>query len=112
MEKIVLTINTAKRDEVVLGLIIDGEKKERRKEVTSKSSQVVLPMLEEYCKEVGINVKDITGIEVFTGPGSFTGLRVGAAIGNALSWLLNIPINGKPPGTLTELMYEGDKFGQ
>ena len=37
----------------------------------------------------------LTGIEVFKGPGSFTGLRVGVAIANALGAAMDIPVNGK-----------------
>lgn len=107
---ILLSINTSKRDEVVLSLAIEGEHTEIKKKLTSRSSQEVLPLLEELCRERNISIRDVTGIEVNTGPGSFTGLRVGASIGNALSWVLGIPINGMPPGSLTDLIYEGDKF--
>lgn len=31
------------------------------------------------------NLRDITGIVFYAGPGSFTGLRIGAAVANALS---------------------------
>jgi tRNA threonylcarbamoyladenosine biosynthesis protein TsaB len=37
---------------------------------------------------------DITGIGVFRGPGSFTGLRIGAAVLNTVADALNIPIVG------------------
>ena len=37
----------------------------------------------------------ISEIEVNLGPGSFTGLRVGVSVANALAWALKIPINGK-----------------
>lgn len=39
-------------------------------------------------------VNDLTGIIVFSGPGSFTGLRIGAAVANALSASLSIPAVG------------------
>lgn len=35
---------------------------------------------------------DLTEIEYMSGPGSFTGLRIGAAIVNSLSQELNIPL--------------------
>ncbi|HEX7633019.1 MAG TPA: tRNA (adenosine(37)-N6)-threonylcarbamoyltransferase complex dimerization subunit type 1 TsaB [Candidatus Saccharimonadales bacterium] len=38
--------------------------------------------------------EDIQGIVVFKGPGSFTGLRIGASITNALSDSLQVPIIG------------------
>lgn len=58
-------------------------------------SQVVLPMVEELLKGRKATVKDITEIEVAPGPGSYTGLRVGVAIANALGYALGIPVNGK-----------------
>lgn len=58
-------------------------------------SQLVLPMIDELLKKEGKTLKEITEIEIVTGPGSFTGLRVGAAIANALGYALNIPVNGK-----------------
>lgn len=39
--------------------------------------------------------KLLEGIEVETGPGSFTGLRVGVSVANALGFALGIPVNGK-----------------
>lgn len=58
-------------------------------------SQMVLPMIEEILKEQKLTLHDITEITVATGPGSFTGLRVGATVANALGYLLDIPVNGK-----------------
>lgn len=36
--------------------------------------------------------KDIQGIVVFKGPGSFTGLRIGMSVVNALALALNVPV--------------------
>lgn len=38
--------------------------------------------------------QDIAGVVVFEGPGSFTGLRIGLSVANALSYSLNAPIVG------------------
>lgn len=38
--------------------------------------------------------QDINGIVVYKGPGSFTGLRIGLSVGNALAVSLRIPIIG------------------
>lgn len=37
---------------------------------------------------------EIQGVICFKGPGSFTGLRIGITVGNALAYSLNIPITG------------------
>ncbi|HWT55434.1 MAG TPA: tRNA (adenosine(37)-N6)-threonylcarbamoyltransferase complex dimerization subunit type 1 TsaB [Candidatus Microsaccharimonas sp.] len=37
-------------------------------------------------------LKDVQGIVVFKGPGSFTGLRIGITVANALAYSLSIPV--------------------
>jgi len=37
---------------------------------------------------------DITGLVIFKGPGSFTGLRIGVTVANTLAYGLQIPIVG------------------
>ena len=66
-------------------------------------SQALLPLIEKILKQEKIAYKDLKGIEVETGPGSFTGLRVGVSVANALGFALNIPVNRKK--TETELIY-------
>lgn len=41
-----------------------------------------------------LTLEGIEGIVVYTGPGSFTGLRIGISLANALAYSLNIPIIG------------------
>lgn len=45
---------------------------------------------------------DIEGIVVFKGPGSFTGLRIGISLANALAYGLRIPVVGKGGKTWAE----------
>jgi len=45
--------------------------------------------------EQGHNLHDLNGIVVFKGPGSFTGLRIGISVANALAYGLAIPIVGR-----------------
>src|SRR3989344_8198211 len=58
-------------------------------------SQVLLPLIEKLLKQQGLEYKDLDAVEVGTGPGSFTGLRVGVSVANALGFSLRIPVNGK-----------------
>ncbi len=62
--------------------------KELVKDSSVWRSQVLLPMINELVNE------PITEIEVNTGPGSYTGLRVGVAVANALGFALDVPVNG------------------
>lgn len=63
-------------------------------EITNESgiwkSQVVLPMIEELLKKKKAVLKDITEIEVSTHQGSYTGVRVGLSIAQALRYALKV----------------------
>lgn len=57
-------------------------------------SQTLLPMVDEIFKMTGIDKKELEAIAVTEGPGSFTGLRIGAATAKGLAFALDIPIVG------------------
>ena len=55
-------------------------------------SQTLLPMIEEIVRMLGIDLASIDGIAVAGGPGSFTGLRIGAATAKGLGLALEKPL--------------------
>lgn len=55
-------------------------------------SQTLLPMLDEIKRMTESDLEDIDAIAVAAGPGSFTGLRIGAATAKGLGLALNKPI--------------------
>lgn len=57
-------------------------------------SEQLLPHIDEMMKEAGVDKKDITGIAVSIGPGSFTGLRIGLATAKMAAYIWNVPIVG------------------
>lgn len=59
-------------------------------------SQTLLPMLEEVAKMVDLDLASIDIIAVSQGPGSFTGLRIGAATVKGLGFALQKSIVGVP----------------
>lgn len=87
----VLYIDTSNSDEITIG--IDGKKYKR--DARNEKAQALLPFIDELMKKGGLDFSDISEIEINPGPGSFTGLRVGTAIAQAIGWILEIPINGK-----------------
>lgn len=66
-------------------------------------SQVLLPLIIKLLRTTNYELRTLKGIEVETGPGSFTGLRVGVSVANALGYSLGIPVNGKK--IETDLVY-------
>lgn len=90
-----LIIDTSSNKEVKVGLEIDGKEFVLEQSIDHRKAQAVLPLVDKLLKKHKLNLKDLTGIKVNPGPGSFTGLRVGVSIANALGFLLKIPVNGK-----------------
>jgi tRNA threonylcarbamoyladenosine biosynthesis protein TsaB len=55
-------------------------------------SDTIHRTLEVLLARVGKSLHDIQGIVCFKGPGSFTGLRIGISVANALAYGLDVPI--------------------
>ena len=98
-----LFIDTSDREKITIGL------DEKRFETVAKkeASQRLLPFIVEVLKKEGASFEKIKEIEVNTGPGSFTGLRVGVSVANALGWALGISVNGKDlrKGEIVDIKY-------
>lgn len=62
------------------------------KELNRNMARDILKFLEDSLRNIGKDYKDLEGIGFFAGPGSFTGLRIGASVVNTLADGLNIPI--------------------
>lgn len=66
-------------------------------------SQTLLPMIDEICRMTETDVSDIDIVAVSDGPGSFTGLRIGAATGKGIALAKNKPMVAVP--TLEAMAY-------
>ena len=91
-----LYIDTSNNRQITLKL---GDKTITKNFLTPQA-QNLLPEIAQALKKIRSNIQNITAISVHPGPGSFTGLRVGFSVANALGFALNIPVNGKQPGTV------------
>lgn len=93
-----LILDTSDNKKITVGLITNGKKDIRTEKITSNKTQIILPIIDRILKRHLLMPKDLSEIKINTGPGSFTGLRVGLAIANALSFALKISINGERVG--------------
>lgn len=59
-------------------------------------SEKLMPLIELLLNELSISIRDINLIAISEGPGSYTGLRIGAAIAKSLAYAVNIPIANIP----------------
>lgn len=66
-------------------------------------SQTLLPMVEHVMKQADMEVTQLDAVAVAEGPGSFTGLRIGASTVMGLSFAADIPVI--PVSTLAALAY-------
>lgn len=105
MDKTII-IDSSSNKETKVGLRLGEEIFWEKQESILLRSQTVLPMIDKIAKDHKLSMKDITMIEVNRGPGSFTGLRVGIAIANALAFSLKIPVNNKKVGEIETPVYE------
>ncbi|WP_069997273.1 tRNA (adenosine(37)-N6)-threonylcarbamoyltransferase complex dimerization subunit type 1 TsaB [Cellulosilyticum sp. I15G10I2] len=66
-------------------------------------SETIMPMLEHLKNLIGLELNTLDAIAVTSGPGSFTGLRIGVTTAKALALALDIPVIGVP--TLDVMAY-------
>ena len=55
----------------------------------------VLEDADELLREAGLEPSELGGVVVGTGPGSFTGLRMGLAAARGLAFALDVPVAGR-----------------
>ena len=52
----------------------------------------LLPFVDEVLKQGGCTVKDLNGVAVSIGPGSYTGLRIGVSTAKGIAYTAGIPV--------------------
>ena len=72
----------------------DGLVTEHLAERPMKHAEQLAPLIELAMTTAGIVRQDLTAIAVGTGPGPFTGLRVGLITARTLAFVLDIPVYG------------------
>ncbi|HET9721854.1 MAG TPA: tRNA (adenosine(37)-N6)-threonylcarbamoyltransferase complex dimerization subunit type 1 TsaB [Candidatus Saccharimonadales bacterium] len=88
----ILAIRTDK-PEAELYLYKDDEKAAEIKwQAHLKLAETLNSKIEEILNMLSISYNDLSGVAIYKGPGSFTGLRIGMSVANALAYSQQIPI--------------------
>lgn len=64
-------------------------------EAHRRLAETIHQKIEEVLNQQKLQISDIQGLVVYSGPGSFTGLRIGTSVMNSLAYSLNVPIVGR-----------------
>jgi tRNA threonylcarbamoyladenosine biosynthesis protein TsaB len=92
---LLLALDTATRTPVLALAELDGTiLAERRWESRHRHGEQLLEELDRLLAEIDRTPHEIGGIIVGTGPGSFTGLRIGLATAKVLAYSLGVPLVG------------------
>jgi len=95
-----LAINTAGAA-VEAALYTDGKTVYKRDAEFKKASAVTLPFVDELLLKAGLKLDNLDFIAVVTGPGSFTGIRIGLTAARAFAQFTGLKI---VPVTLCEVL--------
>jgi tRNA threonylcarbamoyl adenosine modification protein YeaZ len=91
-----LAIDTA-APRLQLALLAENDRLETLVEdMPTGQAERIFPATNELLARAGVSYADLTRIAVTTGPGSFTGLRIGLSAARGLGLALSIPVLGIP----------------
>ncbi|QQG50244.1 MAG: hypothetical protein HZB70_01510 [Candidatus Berkelbacteria bacterium] len=106
----ILVFNTTEKDKTSVALIKNGSVKISEK---SRRAQELQSIVEELIDNNHIEIGEIKAVAVLEGPGSYTGIRIGATTGNTLHWLYRMPvivIPGTDISEAAERLMSGEEF--
>lgn len=77
-----------------VALWADGAVTAREVHAGQRHSTLLLPMVDEVLNEAGMPLTGLDGIAYGSGPGSFTGLRIGCGVAQGLALGADLPVLG------------------
>ena len=95
MSSVLLAIDTA-APRLQLALLLGERVDALVEDMAQGQAERIFPAIDELLARNSVAYKDLTRIAVTTGPGSFTGLRIGLSAARGLGLALSIPVIGVP----------------
>lgn len=90
-----LAIDTA-GPRLQLALVLDGKTDVLVEELAKGHAEIIFDRIAQLLARNNSTYENLTRIAITTGPGSFTGLRIGLSAGRGLGLSLDIPVIGVP----------------
>ena len=88
---IILAVDTA-TESCSAACLMDDHAYQRSAIEAQGHSRLLLPMIEEVLHEAGISKNAVDAVAYDAGPGSFTGIRIGAGVAQGIALALNKPM--------------------
>lgn len=89
----ILFLDTSDLKKVKFAVISEKAIKSKTVNIPYEENFKTLEHLENFLKTNKVKLEEITSITICSGPGSFTGLRVAAAISQAFGLVKKLPVN-------------------
>lgn len=103
----VLAIDTS-TEQAGVSLSTENQVLSRSWPASRAQTTTVLPEIDRLVREANLTPADITALVVATGPGTFTGLRVGLAIAKGIVAAREVPMVGIPTLDIVFAMHPGE----
>ena len=107
MSSVLLAIDTA-APRLQVALLVGERADTLVEDMAQGQAERIFPAIDELLARNGLAYKDLSRIAVTTGPGSFTGLRIGLSGARGLGLALGIPVIGVPSLLALSLAIECD----
>lgn len=109
----ILTIRTD-NPEAELGLYVPGGEEIAyiKWQAHRQLSETIHHKIKQITSVQGQSLDDVAGVVFYAGPGSFTGLRIGAAVANALGSSLGVPVASAGGNSWTSSGIENIRAGK
>jgi len=94
-----LLIDTTQKEQTSVALVGRGKDEFLTKPVRA---QALMDLTDELLRLGKNKWEDISAVAALTGPGSYTGTRMGVTVANTIGWLKNLPVYGLPEVSFDE----------